>query len=75
MAFHRRADDGPFTVVFGSSLPSSTEKRDKKKKKKKNVVKVEASLTKLSGSAYGNHLAEEERAGCLTFISINDICG
>ena len=36
-----RADVGPLMVVFGSSLPSST--------KKKNVVKVGPPLAKLSG--------------------------
>ena len=40
MAFRWRPDGGPLTVVFGSSLLSSTEK---------NVVKVGPPLTKLSG--------------------------
>ena len=44
MAFRWRADDGPLIGVLGSSLPSST--------KKKNVVKVGSPLTKLSGSAH-----------------------
>ena len=38
MAFRWRANDGPFLVVFGSSLPSLT-----KKTGKKNVVSVECS--------------------------------
>ena len=32
MAFRWRADDGPFIVVFGSFLPSSTKKQNKKKR-------------------------------------------
>ena len=43
-----RADDGPLIVVFGSSLPSSNQKKKKK-------VKVGPLLTKLSGSAHGLH--------------------
>ena len=30
MAFHWRANDGPFIVIFGSSIPSSTKKKQKK---------------------------------------------
>ena len=44
MAFRWRVDDGPLKVRLGSSLPSSTLKI--------NVVKIEAPLTKLSGSAH-----------------------
>ena len=44
MAFRWRADDGPLTVVFESSLSSST----------KNIVKVGPPLAKLSGSAHGD---------------------
>ena len=47
MAFRWRADDGPLIVVFGSSHPSSTNK-----KKKKNIVKVGTILTKFSGSVH-----------------------
>ena len=43
MAFRWRADDGPLTLVSGSSLPSSN---------KKNFVKVGPPLTKLPGSAH-----------------------
>ena len=43
MAFHWRADDGPFIAVLGSSLPSST---------KKGGIKFGPPLTKLSGSAH-----------------------
>ena len=39
-----RADERPFIVTFGSSIPSST---------KKNVIKFGPPLTKLSGSAHG----------------------
>ena len=46
MAFRWRADDGPLTVVFGSSHPSSTKKTTKKN------VKVGPPLTKFSGSAH-----------------------
>ena len=42
------ADNGPITVVFGSSFPSPT------KKKEKIVVKVGPPLTKLSGSAHAD---------------------
>ena len=44
MAFRWRADDGLLIVVLGSSLPSST--------RKKNNVKIGPPLTKLSGSAH-----------------------
>ena len=42
MAFCWRADDGPFIVVFGFSIPLST--------KKGELIKFGAPLTKLSGS-------------------------
>ena len=44
MAFRWRADDGPFIVIFGFSIPSTI--------KKINVIKFGPSLTKLSGSAH-----------------------
>ena len=44
MAFCWRANDGRFTVVFGSSIPSST---------KKKVIKFGPPLTKISGSSLG----------------------
>ena len=44
MAFCWQADGGPFIAVFGSSIPSST--------KKKNVIKYGPPLTKLSGCAH-----------------------
>ena len=44
MAFHWLADDGPLMVVFGFSLPSSTQKE--------RIVKVGIPLTKISGSAH-----------------------
>ena len=47
MAFRWWVDDGPLIVVLGSSLPTST--------KKKNV-KVEPPLTKLSGSAHDDRV-------------------
>ena len=43
MSFCWRTDDGPLIEIFGSSLPSSTEK---------NVVKVGPTLTFFSGSAH-----------------------
>ena len=43
MAFHWRADDGPLIVVFGSSLPSSPNKKNQS---------WTPPLTKLSGSAH-----------------------
>ena len=46
MAFHWRADDGPLLVVLGSSLPSSTKKRQSW-----------TPLTKLSGSAHAGPTA------------------
>ena len=44
LAFCWRADEGPLIVVFGSSLPSSNNK--------KNVVEVGPPLTKLPVSAH-----------------------
>ena len=46
MAFRWRADDGPLIVLFESTQPSSTKKKQKK-------VKVGPPQTKFSGSAHG----------------------
>ena len=45
-SFRWRADDGPFIVAFGSSIPSSTKKKEKKR------YQIWTPLTKLSGSAH-----------------------
>ena len=47
MAFHWRADDGPFIAVFGSPIPSSI-----KKQQEKNPIKFGPPLKKLSGSGH-----------------------
>ena len=53
MAFRWRADDGPFIVIFGSSIPSST---------KFLFIEFGPILLKLSGPAQGSH-------GFLKFLS------
>ena len=57
MAFRWWANGGPFIVVFGSSLPSSTNK------------KVGPPLTQLSGSAYALRLCEKKLDPPLTQLS------
>ena len=58
MVFRWRANDGPFIVIFGSSIPSSTKKKQNKKKQKKNVIKFgppPRMFTKLMPSVHGSH--------------------
>ena len=50
MALRWRVDDGPLLVLFGSSFLSS----------KKNVVRVGPPLAKLSGSAHGSGVDEDQ---------------
>ena len=45
MAFHWWADDGPFIVIFGSSITSSTKKIIKKNKKKRYQIWTPSDIT------------------------------
>ena len=59
MAFRRRADDGPLLVLIGSSLPSSSTKREKK------LVRIGLTLAKRSGSAHDQDV--KNCASCVNF--------
>ena len=73
MAFRWRADDGPLFELFGSSLISS-----KNVRVGPPLAKLSSSAYVCIGSVlqcgsrcpflFSNHLAEEERAGCVVLI-------
>ena len=72
MAFRSRADDGPFKLTFGCSIPSSTPK--------KKVIKFGPPLSKLSGSAHDNDRKPENayaillKTGFASIINTNIFC-